>query len=102
MTTGQTERPAETDLVRIFPVAVGACYVAGLLIVNIELARHGVWEFDLGQPQYVLVGALWLALAGLGIAWLIFALMIPGKIGFGSLPPRPFKIRKALSLPFVF
>jgi hypothetical protein len=62
------------DLSRIAAVVVGSCYVIGLVIVNMELAQHGIVNLDLGRAQYVLVGFLWIAVTGLGIGW--FTLML--------------------------
>jgi hypothetical protein len=38
---------------------LGVLYTAGLLIVNIDLARYGTTSLDLARPEYVLAGALW-------------------------------------------
>jgi hypothetical protein len=56
------------------------CYVVGLLIVNLDLARFGIWDVELGKAQYVLVGALWLVLTGLGAAWFVLSLLALGWV----------------------
>ena len=78
----QDEKPGALDLPRVFGLVVGACYVAGLLIVNIDLARHGVWDLQLARAQYVLVGALWIFLTVLAAAWIVLAMLIFNLLGY--------------------
>ena len=59
--------------------ALGA-YVVGLFIVNLDLARHGIWDVELGRPQYILVGVLWAVLSGLAVAWLPVAVITIGRV----------------------
>ena len=63
------EETEPTDLPRALAIASGGAYVAGLFIVNLDLARHGIWDVELGRPQYILVGVLWAVLNGLALAW---------------------------------
>ena len=71
----ETERFA---LPRALTYASVGAYIAGLLIVNLDLARHGIWDVELGRPQYILVGVLWAVLNGLAVAWLAVALITIG------------------------
>jgi hypothetical protein len=59
---------------------IGTTYVIGLLIVNMELARHGVWSLDLGRAEYVTVGVLWLVLTGAAVTWFLLAALAPELI----------------------
>lgn len=52
------------QLSRTLVVGVGSLYAAGLLIVNIDLARYGLSNLDLARPEYVLAGALWAVVVG--------------------------------------
>src|SRR5271157_4022743 len=65
-------------LPRALAIASGGAYIVGLLIVNLDLARHGIWDVELGRPQYILAGALWAVLNGLAVAWLAVALIMIG------------------------
>ena len=69
----QAEKPGTLDLARDFGLIIGASYVAGLLIVNFDSARHGIWDLQLARAQYVLVGTLWIFLTALALAWLVLA-----------------------------
>ena len=40
-------------LPRALTFAALGCYIAGLFIVNLDLARHGVWDVELAKPQYI-------------------------------------------------
>jgi hypothetical protein len=42
---------------------VGTLYTAGLIIVNLDLARYGIVNFELARPEYITIGALWLLLS---------------------------------------
>jgi hypothetical protein len=66
--------------------SVGA-YIVGLLIVNLDLARHGIWDVELGRPQYILVGVLWAVLNGLALAWSAVGLMMVG-VFFRDFHPK--------------
>jgi hypothetical protein len=51
-------------------VGLGLWYAIGLVIVNIDLGRHGVVNLDLARPEYVMAGGLWLfmtLIAGWGL-----------------------------------
>jgi hypothetical protein len=54
-------------------------YILGLFIVNLDLAKHGIWDVELARPQYILAGVLWAVMNGLAVAWLLVAL---STIGF--------------------
>src|SRR5258708_29804099 len=41
---------------------VGLLYVVGLVILNLDLGRHGLVSLDLARPEYILVGSLWMFL----------------------------------------
>jgi hypothetical protein len=45
----------------------GIIYGVGLLIVNIDLARYGVFSVSLTRPEYVLAGGLWAFITVLGV-----------------------------------
>lgn len=47
------------NLPRLGAVGLGVLYVAGVLIVNIDLGRYGVVNLDLARPEYLLAGGLW-------------------------------------------
>ena len=59
---------------------VGVAYAVGLVIVNIDLARHGVTNVSLTRPEYVLVGSLWLAVTMIGVASAVFLRQLVGKL----------------------
>ena len=44
---------------RVGVLFVSALYIMGLLIVNIDLSRHGLVKLDLGRPEYIMAGLLW-------------------------------------------
>lgn len=49
---------------------LGACYVAGLLIVNLNLRKYGIFHLGFAQIEYVMVGALWMIVTFFGyLAW---------------------------------
>jgi hypothetical protein len=52
---------------------VGLTYVLGLIIVNLYLRRFGFFSAGLLRVEYVMAGALWLALFGLGYVFEIIA-----------------------------
>ena len=78
---GQEEKSKGLDLPRSLAIAGAATYVAGLLIVNIDLARHGIWDTQLARAQYVEVGALWIFLTLIGAAWLVVSMAIFSMLG---------------------
>ena len=47
-------------------VALTACYVMGLLVVNFYLSRYGLAQFGLLHVEYVTAGVVWLFLVLLG------------------------------------
>lgn len=47
------------NLPRLGVVGLGVLYVAGVVIVNIDLGRYGVVNLDLARPEYLLAGGLW-------------------------------------------
>jgi hypothetical protein len=53
-------RDAIEVLPRIVFSAVGCCYVAGFVILNVHLGRHGLVRSDFLEARYVSAGALWL------------------------------------------
>jgi len=56
-----------SDVSKLIALTLGTLYVIGLLIVNIELGRYGVFSAGLDRPEYVLAGALWAFLSILPI-----------------------------------
>ncbi len=54
------------DLFTVLPTGIvgvtAVCFSIGLLIVNVQLGRHGVFSSDLVRSEYVLAGALFLFL----------------------------------------
>ena len=40
-------------------VLLGTLYTAGLIIVNVDLARYGLVSVDLARAEYVMTGSLW-------------------------------------------
>jgi hypothetical protein len=48
-----------SGLLRLGAGAFGVLYVVGLLIVNIDLGRHGLLNLGLTRSEYVMSGALW-------------------------------------------
>jgi hypothetical protein len=59
------------QLAQVGVVGLGALYAIGLLIVNLDLARHGVVSLDLGRPEYVMAGGLWVFITVL-TAWSLY------------------------------
>lgn len=57
-------RESAEIIFRLGVVALAACYVIGLLILNLYLREYGIHHVALAQTDYVLVGALWLFLVG--------------------------------------
>ena len=53
---------ATIQLVRVAFLAVGVPYGLGLLIVNFDLGRHGLFSSNLVRSEYVMAGCLWLFL----------------------------------------
>lgn len=47
---------------------IGTAYVVGLLVVNIRLARYGMYGAGLLKVEYILCGFLWLTLLALAVA----------------------------------
>src|SRR5438552_2903440 len=60
------------QLAQVSIVGLGVLYAIGLLVVNLDLARHGVVNLDLARPEYVMAGGLWLFMALL-TAWGLYA-----------------------------
>jgi hypothetical protein len=73
---GRDEQGEAFELPRALTFLTLGCYMVGLLVVNLDLARYGIWDVDLAKPQYVLVGVLWAVLNGLFIGWFIAALAV--------------------------
>jgi len=40
-------------------VVLGILYTAGLIIVNVDLARYGLISVDLARAEYIMAGSLW-------------------------------------------
>jgi hypothetical protein len=57
---------------RVAVAITGSCYVAGLLIVNFDLAQYGVFNLQFLQSQYVLAGVLWAFWVGMTTALLTY------------------------------
>ena len=63
-----------SDVSKRVALVLGIFYVVGLLIVNMELGKYGMFSLGLDRPEYVLAGALWVFLSVIPIlifrAWM--------------------------------
>jgi hypothetical protein len=57
----------------------GVLYVAGLLIVNIDLARYGLVNLDLAQTQYISVGGLWALYSTVALVGVAVGIVTPPR-----------------------
>jgi hypothetical protein len=67
---GHLVRLAE-PLSHVTPLAamtLAGLYTVGIIIVNLDLGRHGLFHLDLARPEYVMAGTLW-AMLTLATAW---------------------------------
>jgi hypothetical protein len=55
------------DISKAAVFSIGVFYVIGLIVVNSELGFYGVYSMELGRPEYILAGALWVFLTLLPI-----------------------------------
>jgi hypothetical protein len=67
---GRLTRLSE-PLSHITPLAaliLAGLYTVGIIIVNLDLGRHGLFHLDLARPEYVMAGGLWAVLT-LATTW---------------------------------
>jgi len=64
------------DLALDVAATLAVLYAVGLLIVNVDLGRHGVVAVDLARPEYIMVGLLWAILQLFTIAVILFVIWL--------------------------
>ena len=87
-------------ITKVIAVIAGLAYAAGLLIVNLHLARYGVFAVDLARAEYVLAGTTWLFVfcAAYGAVHYARARLLPAN---GATLPPPKRLLQTLKYVFV-
>ena len=50
-----------SEAAQLIVFVVDGLYALGLLVVTVDLGRYGIVHLDLARPEYVVSGALWVA-----------------------------------------